>query len=606
MLTAPTNGVVTLNPDGSFTYAPNADYNGPDSFTYQVDDGNGGTATATVNLTVNAINDDPVAVDDVYATDEDTPLVVAAPGVLANDTDADGDLLAVTLITPPAHGFLTLNADGSFTYTPNLNYNGPDSFVYGVSDGNGGTATATVNLTVNPVNNAPVANDDAYVTDEDTPLAIPAPGVLANDVDVDGDALSASILAQPAHGVVTLNPNGSFTYSPNPDYNGPDSFVYGVSDGNGGTATGTVNLTVNPVNDPPVVDAGDDTGESSYDIAEGGVLVVAAPGVLANVSDADGDTLVPTVLVGPTHGVVTLNLNGSFTYVPNPGYSGSDSFTYQVDDGNGGVATGTITVQVNAVNDAPVAVDDVYTVSQNKPLVVAKPGLLANDSDSDSSVLGAVIVTRPSHGTLATDLNGAFLYIPNPGFSGTDTFTYRTGDGTSYSNLATVSIVVTPSGPHALGVQRLGYHFQPTRLIVNFDSPMDSTQAQNLANYTLTGAGRDQVFGTRDDQRFSLRSARYDPVTRSVTLTPYQRLWAYGNYALQLRGTGSTALIDANGVPLDGDNDQNPGGDQQLNFGRSALAPVAPSLPYPISKLPNLASMASRPFWRLWLARNYR
>src|ERR671922_34726 len=141
-------------------------------------------SSATVNLTVTAVNDAPVAVNDGYATDEDTLLTVAAPGVLGNDTDEEHDALTAVLVSGPAHGTLTLNADGSFSYTPAANYNGPDSFTYQAKDASGALSNvATVNLTVTAVNDAPVAVNDGYATDEDTLLTVAAPGVLGNDTD---------------------------------------------------------------------------------------------------------------------------------------------------------------------------------------------------------------------------------------------------------------------------------------------------------------------------------------------------------------------------------------------------------------------------------------
>ncbi|WP_460242375.1 tandem-95 repeat protein, partial [Aurantivibrio infirmus] len=190
------NGTLTLNADGTFTYVPNANFNGTDSFVYEASDGNGGTAQATVTITVNAVNDTPTVVDDAYATNEDTTLTINLPNdVLANDSDIDGDSLTVntTPVTDVANGTLTLNADGTFTYVPNANFNGTDSFVYEASDGNGGTAQATVTITVNAVNDTPTIVDDAYATNEDTTLTINLPNdVLANDSDIDGDTLTVN------------------------------------------------------------------------------------------------------------------------------------------------------------------------------------------------------------------------------------------------------------------------------------------------------------------------------------------------------------------------------------------------------------------------------
>src|SRR5205823_715162 len=165
-----------------------------------------------------------VAVNDSYTTAEDTQLTVSAPGVLANDSDVDGDVLSAVLVSNPTHGTLTLNGDGSFTYMPALNYNGVDSFTYKASDGQAQSGVATVTITVTPVNDAPVAaNDDSYTTPEDTQLTVSAPGVLANDSDVDGDALSAVLVSGPSHGTLTLNGDGSFRYSTALNYNGEHS-----------------------------------------------------------------------------------------------------------------------------------------------------------------------------------------------------------------------------------------------------------------------------------------------------------------------------------------------------------------------------------------------
>jgi hypothetical protein len=184
-------------------------------------------------------------VDDAYTTDEDTSLNVPAPGVLANDSDPDGDALTAVLVGGPANGTLALNANGGFSYTPGLNFNGVDSFTYVANDGQVDSNIATVTITVNAVNDAPVATNDAYSTDEDTPLNVAAPGVLGNDTDADVDALTAVLNTGPGNGTLTLNADGSFSYTPNANFNGSDSFTYVANDGTVDSNIATVAITVN-------------------------------------------------------------------------------------------------------------------------------------------------------------------------------------------------------------------------------------------------------------------------------------------------------------------------------------------------------------------------
>jgi VCBS repeat-containing protein len=331
------NGSLTLNPDGSFSYRPDPDFSGTDSFAYDASDG-GLVDTATVSITVDPVNDPPVAVDDSYNGSEDTALNVATPGVLVNDTDVDGDTLTAGLDTDVSNGSLTLNADGSFSYTPDPGFTGSDSFIYAVSDGVL-VDTATVTITVDLVDAAPMAADDSFSVDEDVTLNITAPGVLGNDSDPDGDPLTAVLNADVSNGSLTLNADGSFSYTPDPDFNGTDSFTYDSSDGSL-SDTATVNITVDPVIDPPV--ASDD----SYSVTENTVLTVTAPGLLDNDSDPDGDTLQASLQTDVSDGSLLINADGSFSYTPDPDFNGTDSFTYIVSDG-ALVDTATVSITVN-------------------------------------------------------------------------------------------------------------------------------------------------------------------------------------------------------------------------------------------------------------------
>ena len=275
------NGTVVLNENGTFTYTPNTNYNGPDSFEYTISDGNGGTDTATVSITVVPVNDAPVAVDDSASTNEDTPVTVS---VLDNDSDLDGDALTVVSTTTPSNGTVVINNNGTITYTPNENFSGSDSFEYTISDGNGGTDTATVTITVNAVNDAPVAVDDVATTDEDNAVTI---SVLDNDSDVDGNGLTVTSTTTPSNGTVVINSDGTVTYTPNADYNGTDSFEYTISDGNGGTDTAVVTITINPVNDAPPSPPSVTVIQPTCATPSGTITVVTETGLTYSVNGVD-------------------------------------------------------------------------------------------------------------------------------------------------------------------------------------------------------------------------------------------------------------------------------------------------------------------------------
>jgi VCBS repeat-containing protein len=436
LVTGPASGTLALSSNGSFTYTPSADFAGVDTFTYRVSDTRGGSDTGLVSITVNPVNDAPVAGDDSFGTLEDSGFSLDAPGLLDNDTDVDGDPLSASLSSGPANGTLSLAADGSFTYTPNADFHGADAFVYSVSDGNGGSDSGSVSITVVPANDAPVASDDSYAVDEDQLLSVAAPGVVGNDADVDGDALQSALDVAPLHGDVVLSADGSFDYTPNPNYNGADLFTYIVGDGNGAADSASVAIVVNAVNDAPSV-----TGES-FTIAEDSTLVVLAPGVLANDSDADGDAITATVSTDAAAGTVTLDSDGGFTYVPNANFNGSDSFTYRVADGNGGESDAPVTITLLPVNDPPAAQDDYYTVAEDDTRNEPAPGVLANDVDVDGDALTVTPTSAPANGSLTLNANGSFVYTPALNFDGIDSFTYSVSDGQGGVDNAIVTLDV--------------------------------------------------------------------------------------------------------------------------------------------------------------------
>ncbi|HIF9218418.1 TPA: Ig-like domain-containing protein, partial [Photobacterium damselae] len=421
----PTNGSVTVNPDGSWEYVPNTDFNGEDSFTVVVDDGNGGTDTITVTVNVTPVNDAPVGEDVSAETQEET----AVTGQLTA-TDADGDNLTFKPGTNPENGSVTINADGSWEYVPNTDFNGEDSFTVVVDDGNGGSDTITVTVNVTPVNDAPVGEDVSAETQEETAVT----GQLTA-TDVDGDNLSFKPGSNPENGSVTVNPDGSWEYVPNPDFNGEDSFTVVVDDGNGGTDTITVTVNVTPVNDAPVGE--DVSAETQEETAVTGQLTA---------TDVDGDNLTFKPGSDPTNGQVTVNPDGSWEYVPKPDFNGEDSFTVVVDDGNGGTDTITVTVNVTPVNDAPVG-EDVSAETQEETAVTGQ--LTATDVDGDN--LSFKPGTNPENGSVTVNPDGSWEYVPNPDFNGEDSFTVVVDDGNGGTDTITVTVNVTPVNDAPVG-----------------------------------------------------------------------------------------------------------------------------------------------------------
>ena len=443
--------------------------------TYAVSDGLT-TTPASVSWTVTGVNDAPVAVGDSFTTAEDTPLVIAsaAAGLLANDTDADdGATLSAILVSGPAHGSLTLNADGTFTYTPEGNYNGADSFTYKANDGTDDSNEVTVNLTVTPVNDAPVAVADSYSTNEDTALVVAAAaGVLANDSDVDGDPLSAVLVSGPAHGTLTLNADGSFTYTAAANYNGADSFTYQASDGTANSGTVTVNLSVNPVNDAPT---SSDGGKAP---AEDQTVNATLP--IAN--DVDGDTVTYSLGTNASHGNVVVNSDGTYSYTPVADYNGTDSFTFTVSDGHGGSNTYNYTLTIGAVAD--IAADSVTVDANSGPNNL---DLLANDS-FENPARAITAVTQGAHGTVTINNNGTAgdtsddfaVYTPNAGYSGSDSFTYTVTSG-GVTETATVDVAV--NAPARVG---------PTDIQLSPAVPADTVNFNSFAfSGTLTASDPD-------------------------------------------------------------------------------------------------------------------
>ncbi len=308
-----------------------------DSFTFTVNDGEDSSLPATVTITVNPVNDQPVADSASVEVDEDDSVAITLTG---SDDETSSESLMFAVVDGPSHGVLTGTAP-NLNYEPGADYFGPDSFTFTVSDGDLISETATITIDVLSVNDLPIADAQAVIVDEDSSVEIT---LIGSDVETIIDDLIFVIDQVPTNGSLTLI-GSTATYTPNENYNGPDLFTFTISDGEIFSEPGLVTITVNPVNDKPV--AVSDTGES-YAVAADLVLTMAAPGVLANDHDVDGDALEAVLVDDVLHGTLTLSSDGSFTYDPDDDYVGLDIFTYKASDGALESDVVTVTILVTA------------------------------------------------------------------------------------------------------------------------------------------------------------------------------------------------------------------------------------------------------------------
>ena len=442
LVTAPTKGTLEMGRNSFFAYAPNPGALGADTFTFRAVDPHGAVSANIATQTLNIVRPPhaPTARADAFTVVNNGSL---DGNVLGNDSSPVNAVLTAVLETGVAHGKLTLNANGSFTYQPSYDANGElyvgaDGFTYHAQDPSGATSLpATVAISVTQRNRAPISIDDNYSMDEDGQLAVAALGVLANDTDEDGDVLRAFRDDSPQHGVLSLAGDGSFIYTPQPDFNGQDSFTYEASDGKERSRAATVTITVRPVNDAPVA-IDEDRGEIQRDAVTSGTL-------RATDIDDDAATLTFALVDAPAHGDVTISANGTYNYRVTPGtlYAGADSFSFRARDA-GGLNSNVARVKftVAAMASALVARDDEYGATDGDGANVSGRNVLQNDSGVGP--LTAVLVSTTTKGTLTFNADGSFTYVSTDQRVGEDRFTYRAVDARgATSNLATATIVTT-------------------------------------------------------------------------------------------------------------------------------------------------------------------
>jgi gliding motility-associated-like protein len=469
---SPAHGVLTGTAP-NLLYTPAANFNGSDEFFFRVKDGILYSGTAKVSITVTAINDAPVANSQTITLAEDTPTSVILIG-----SDVDGNAISYSIVTSPGHGTLTLNGTSpNITYTPALNYNGPDNFTFRVNDGAVNSNTATVTITVSPVNDAPVANGQSVTVTEDIAKAVTLTGS-----DIDGNTITYSVVVGPSHGVLSGSaPN--LTYTPTLNYNGPDEFTFKVNDLSVDSNIATVSITITAVNDQPVAN------NQSLTISED----VTTPIILTG-NDPEGSTLTYSIIGSPTHGTIT-GSGASISYVPNLNYNGTDNFTFKVNDGIFDSNPGTISITINAVNDAPIANNLTVAYDLNTPAAVTLTGV-----DADLNALTYIVLTSPAGGVLSGTAP-ALTYSPNPGFNGTTTFTFKVNDGTTDSNVATVTLNLRPLTNQApIASSKTVNVTEDVAKAITLDAsdadgnPLTYTITSIPTNGTLTGAGANRTY----------------------------------------------------------------------------------------------------------------
>ncbi len=417
-----THGSVSGGGPGPLTYTPGAYFAGTDTFTYRVRDADGDESEATVTVNVQLVNQAPAAADDSYEVDEDTALWFEP---LTNDVDPENEGLTVNWAHDGAGGTVTVGPGTSMAYRPSPNFYGDDSFLYQVADPFGVTDVATVHVTVRPSPDPPAPTWDELETDEDVPVLL---DVLVNDHDPDGEVLQITAVGTSTFGVATIE-NNRVRFIPGADKKGTAVFSYTVADPGGLSASSSVIVTINSIPDAPV--ANPDIATTAEETA----LTIA---VLANDTDGDSEALSVGGVGQGAHGTVTVDASQRAVYTPAADFFGSDTFTYTAADPTGRTATGTVTVTVTNVAEAPDARDDAASTDEDTPVTMT---VLANDSDADGDALSITAATQGTHGGV-TFTSSALTYTPAANYDGADSFTYTVDDGSGRTDTATVTITV--------------------------------------------------------------------------------------------------------------------------------------------------------------------
>ena len=596
----------TLDASGTLSFTPGPNANGTTPVAVILKDNGGSendnTDTSPVQrftITLSPVNDAPVANDDIYTVNEDGTLTITAPGVLENDSDIEGDPLTAVKISDPSEGLLTLNSDGSFTYTPAPDFNGKDSFSYRASDGPDRSDDVTVTISVRSVNDPPGANNDNYTVNEDDTLTIAGPGVLENDTDLEGSSLEAVKAGDPSEGSLALNSDGSFTYTPNPDFSGKDSFSYIAADESDAaviSGEAIVTITVSAFNDAPVLDdssfmslgqinedAADDENIGSLIseiIADNGTItdadVGAAKGMAVSTTDNIGgiwqyDKEGKGIFINfpediAEENAVLLNETAVIRFLPDADFNGISEITFRAWDqtfgengdtgidvtANGGETAfstniGTATITVAELNDSPTISGTPTDRVDEDTLYLFVP--ISDDREHDSLTFS---VTNPPSWAAFDTSTGELIGTPGDKDPGTtQDIVISVSDGTETASLPPFNITVVNindapiiSGtPHISADEDVRYSFTPTVEDVDSEDILTFSveNKPEWANFNtetgeLSGIPENSHVGTSEDILISVSDR-----TEIVSLPMFDITVSNTNDAPEISGTPQTS-----------------------------------------------------------------
>ncbi|MCC7276184.1 MAG: tandem-95 repeat protein, partial [Alphaproteobacteria bacterium] len=428
------DGAATLDGSGNIVFTPEAGFVGATAFTYRITDGRNAFAEASVNVNVRPIAE---ARDDTgFLVAEDDFTTIRVERLLSNDVD--GDRMIVGQVFGAIGGTVSLSSNGEIGFTPDANHVGPAQFRYAANTPEGGRAEATVFLTVTPVNDVPIAqNDQGLVTDENASITVNPSILIANDDDIDGDVLTLHAVQSSASLLVSINAAGNIVVTPRDDFFGAGSFSYAVIDAAGAISDfASVAVTVRPVNDAP--QAGDDRIELTQagdPVLEDNPIILSLARLTANDIDIEGDELAFTDVRLAVGGRARLLDNQTVLFEPFADFNGEASFQYRVDDGQGGSDTATVTILYQPVNDRPDAVNDHYSDealyflrgTEDVPIEIPIVELLKNDRDIEGFAVTFENATGAVHGDIEI-VGDIIIFTPDADFSGEATFGYSITD----------------------------------------------------------------------------------------------------------------------------------------------------------------------------------